>query len=439
MSRFLLQGALNFDQVLYTVLTCATAGPALGFNRALVLLLDEGRQDLYGVTAMGPANAEDAMRIWRGIDDRDMSLEDLIAEYEYFSRQELSPLQRMVKALRFPVASEVWPAVSEVMRTQVALRDTNPPAAPFPPCSSEAPSVPRECAVAPLVAKEGVIGVVVADNVYNGRPISPEDVQLLATLAHLAGLALANAQAYSALKHAQQELVRVEKMAAVGEMAARVSHEIRNPLVTIGGFAHSLLRAPHDVERVRRNSQIIADEVQRLEELLTDMLDLARPSALVLRPEQLPNLLDQAWLLTSGEVQRDAPVELRKKYDPALPEVYVDARSLLRAFLNVLRNAVQAMPEGGTLSLTTRHLGSQALVAIADTGGGIPRHVLPTIFTPFSSHRVRGTGLGLSITQQIIAEHGGHIAVDTVEGKGTIFTFSLPLKPQGAMSERGTL
>lgn len=308
MSHFLLQGALNFDQVLYTVLTCVTAGPALGFNRALLLLLDGERQDLYGVTAMGPASAEDAMKIWRGIDNRDMSLEDLIAEYEYFSRQELSPLQRTVKALRFPVASEVWPAVSEVVRTQVALCDANPPAAPFPSCSSEAPSVPYECAVAPLITKESVIGVVVADNVYNGRPISPEDVQLLATLAHLAGFALANAQAYSALKHAQQELVRVEKLAAVGEMAARVSHEIRNPLVTIGGFARSLLRAPHDVECVQRNVQIIVDEVRRLEELLTDMLDLARPPALVLRPEQLHNILDQAWLLTSGEVQRDAPV-----------------------------------------------------------------------------------------------------------------------------------
>lgn len=97
------------------------------------------------------------------------------------------------------------------------------------------------------------------------------------------------------------------------------------------------------------------------------------------------------------------------------------------------------MPEGGTLSLTTRHLGSQALVAIADTGGGIPRHMLPTIFTPFSSHRVRGTGLGLSITQQIIAEHGGRVAVDTVEGKGTLFTFSLPLKPMDVVRERGIL
>lgn len=435
MSRFLLQGALSFDQVLYTVLTCATAGAALGFNRALVLLLDERRQDLYGVTAMGPADAEDAMRIWRGIDDRDMSLDDLIAEHKYFSQQELSPLQRTVKALRFPVSSATWPAVSEVVRTQVALCDAHPPTVSF--SSAETSPVPSACAVAPLLAKEGVIGVVVADNAYTGRSIVPEDVQLLATLAQLAGLALANAQAFSALKHAQQELVRVEKMAAVGEMAARVSHEIRNPLVTIGGFARSLLRTPHEVERVQRNAQIIADEVRRLEELLTDMLDLARPSALVLRPEQLHTILDQAWLLTSGEVQHDAPVELRRKYDPELPDVYVDARSLLRAFLNVLRNAVQAMPEGGTLSLTTRSLGSEALVAIADTGGGIPRHVLPTIFTPFSSHRVRGAGLGLSITQQIIAEHGGHVAVDTVEGKGTIFTFSLPLKPQDAMRERG--
>jgi hypothetical protein len=439
MSRFLLQGALNFDQVLYTVLTCVTAGPALGFNRALLLLCDEERQDLYGATAMGPTSAEDAARIWRGINDRDLSLEDLIAEYECFSRQESSPLQHHVKTLRFPINSHVWPMVSTVVRTREALRDTYPPLLPYLSCSSGTSPVPQECAIAPLIAQDGVIGVVVADNVYNGRPISPEDVQLLATLAHLAGLALANAQAYSALKRAQQELVRIEKMAAVGEMAARVSHEIRNPLVTIGGFARSLSRAPRDVDRIHRHARIIADEVHRLEELLTDMLDLARPSTHVFRPESLHNILDQAWLLTSGEVRDDAPIELHKKYDSSLPEVHVDARSLLRAFLNVLRNAVQAMPEGGKLAIATCHLGGQALVTVTDTGGGIPRHVLPTIFTPFSSHRVRGTGLGLSVTRQIIAEHGGHIAVDTMEGKGTTFTFSLPLKPQERVQERKIL
>jgi signal transduction histidine kinase len=186
---------------------------------------------------------------------------------------------------------------------------------------------------------------------------------------------------------------------------------------------------------VTRNAQVIADEVRRLEELLTDMLDLAHPPALVLRPECLHDMLDQAWLLAAGETRSEAPVELRKQYDSSLPEVRVDARSLLRAFLNVMRNAIQVMPDGGTVTVSTRNLGCHALVSIADTGGGIPRQVLPTIFTPFVSHRVRGTGLGLSITHQIVSEHGGRLTVDTMEEKGTIFTFSFPLKPISTRQE----
>lgn len=436
MSRFLLQGALNFDQVLYTALTCATAGPALGFNRAFLLLFDEARRELCGVTAIGPSSPEEALQIWRSISDRDMSLEDLVAEYERFSRQAPSPLLRSVKALRFPMESAVWPAVAEAVRTQQALRDTRLPVAPHAYYPQPGALLPQEFAVAPLIAKDGVIGAIVADNLYNSRPIAPEDVQLLATLAQLAGLALANAQAYSALQHTQQELVRAEKMAAVGEMAARVSHEIRNPLVTVGGFARSILRAPDDVERVKRNTGIIADEVRRLEELLTDMLDLSHPRTLALRPERLADVLDQALLLATGEAHTDAPVMVRKEYDPNLPPVCIDARSLLRAFLNVMRNALQAMPDGGMLTVTTRGLGCQALVSIADTGGGIPKHVLPTIFTPFVSHRLQGTGLGLSITRQIVIEHEGHLSVDTTEGQGTTFTFSLPLQSREALSER---
>ncbi len=439
MSRFLLQGALNVDQVLYTVLTCVTAGPALGFNRALLFLCDAERRELYGATAMGPTSSAEAMQIWRSINDRDMSLEDLIAEYERFSRRELSPLQQSIRALRFPIDSSVWPAVSEAVRTQQALRDTRLPAALLSYSPFFDLLAPGEFAVAPLIAKEGVIGVVVADNVYNGRTISPEDVQLLATLAHLAGLALANAHAYSELKRAQQELVRVEKMATVGEMAARVSHEIRNPLVTIGGFARSLLRAPDDVSRVRRNAQIITEEVQRLEALLTGMLELAHPPALVFRPENLHDLLEQAWLLTVGEAQNVHPIKLRKNYDARLPLTPVDSRSLLRAFLNVMRNAVQAMPEGGVVTLTTRGLGQQVLVSVSDTGVGIPRHILPTIFTPFVSHRLQGTGLGLAITHQIVTEHGGNLTVDTVEGKGTTFTFVFPAQAADTFLERGVV
>ncbi len=429
MSRFLLQDALDFDQVLYTVLTCITAGPALGFNRAFLLLLDEEQKDLCGAMALGPANPEDANVIWSEISHREMTLEDLVEAYEQFSQREESRLQRIVKDIRIPLDSDMWPAVTDAVREKQAFRFENVPSQPEARYPIEEMGSPNELAVAPLIASDRVIGVVVADNIFNNQPIDDEDVQLLATLAHQAGLAIANAQSYTELQRTQQELVRAEKMATVGEMAARVSHEIRNPLATIGGFARSILRKPTDVERVQRNTQIIADEVKRLEELLTDMLDLARPPKLFLRPENIHDILDQACLLSGGEMRGDAPITIHKAYDASLPLLYVDSRSLLRAFLNVIRNGVQAMPEGGTLTIRTQLNGNQAQITIADTGTGIPHHVLPTIFMPFVSHRVRGAGLGLSITRQVIEEHGGRIEVESEEGRGSRFTFYLPIKP----------
>jgi diguanylate cyclase (GGDEF)-like protein/PAS domain S-box-containing protein len=236
--------------------------------------------------------------------------------------------------------------------------------------------------------------------------------------------------ATSQLQHAQQEAARAETLAAMGKLAAHVSHEIRNPLSTVGGFARSILRHPDDVERVRKNTQIIADEVTRLEQLLTDMLDMARPPTLKLQPENLHEILDKAWLLTDGAPAEKSLITVRKNYAAALPPVEADASALLGAFLNVTRNAVQLMPAGGTVTITTRRSNEDEVeVVIADTGPGIAPEVLPTIFAPFVSHRPDGTGLGLAATQRIIAEHGGRIEVQSELGKGTQFIFHLPVKP----------
>jgi diguanylate cyclase (GGDEF)-like protein/PAS domain S-box-containing protein len=236
--------------------------------------------------------------------------------------------------------------------------------------------------------------------------------------------------ATSQLHHAQQEAARAETLAAMGKMAANVSHEIRNPLSTIGGFARSMLRRPDDVERVRKNTQIIADEVLRLEELLTDMLDMARAPALKLHPENLHEILDKAWLLSGGALGEKPLVTVRKNYEANLPLVEADASTLLRAFLNVTRNAVQMMPEGGVVTITTsRSSDEEVRVVIADTGPGIAAETLPTIFTPFVTHRPNGTGLGLSATQRIVQEHGGRIEARSEPGKGAQFIFHFPTRP----------
>jgi signal transduction histidine kinase len=230
--------------------------------------------------------------------------------------------------------------------------------------------------------------------------------------------------ANSELHHAQEELSRAQTLAAVGGMVAHVSHEIRNPLTTLGGYARQLKRKPDDAEKVRHHAQIIADEVLRLEELLNDMLDLSRPRRAEQHPASLHDLLDRACAL-AGDWET-TQIEVKKQYDPHLPPVNVDAPALLRAWINILRNAMQAMPGGGTLTITTRCEADGAKVSISDTGCGIAPEILPNIWKPFVTHRERGTGLGLAVTQQIIREHGGMAGVESTVGRGTTFHFTLP-------------
>jgi len=286
-----------------------------------------------------------------------------------------------------------------------------------------------EIAIAPLLAKDRLVGVILADNLYSGAPIEPDDVQLLDALAQQAGLTLANALAYQALHSAQRELVSAERLAAVGEMAARVSHEIRNPLATVGGFARSISKNPDDAVGVARKTGIIVDEVTRLEELLNDLVDMARPRALDLQPQSINALVSHAILLADSDVQAHK-VQVEKNFDEELPPILVDRSRVLQAILNIVRNGAQAMAEGGVLRIATRRSesGEWAQIEIHDEGSGISGHGLKHVFDPFFSTKLKGSGLGLAITRRIIQDHDGEIDVFSEPGEGTRFVLLLPFK-----------
>ncbi len=233
------------------------------------------------------------------------------------------------------------------------------------------------------------------------------------------------------LQQAQADIARGTALATLGKTVAHVSHEVRNPLVTMGGFARQMQRHPENAEMVRHHSEIIAQETHRLELLLNDVLTVARPTPLQFTRGNVHEVLDRACLLAGGDKKN---VNFVKDYDPSLPWLYFNAPSLLRALLNVLRNAVQVMPDGGNIQIATRFnsAAEHAHIIITDSGPGIPDTLLKTIFEPFVTGREEGTGLGLAITRQIIHEHGGTLHAQNLEGKsgGAQFTFELPLAPK---------
>jgi signal transduction histidine kinase/PAS domain-containing protein len=444
--RFQEAVSLDVDKVLSTVLTCITAGSALGFNRAFVFLFDPARERLVGRMALGPSSPEEAGHIWSDISQREVSLEEMLAEDGAPERIE-KPLQRQTRNLELHPKNPCFPLLTRAFEEKRALltgRDD------WFQCQPDAPQSQRDeadafaallCAsemvVAPLVTKEEIVGVIFADNLYSGTSIGDDDIQMLDTLAQQACLAIDNAQTYETLGHAQKELVSSERLVAVGEMAARVSHEIRNPLATIGGFARSVLKKPDEIEGVKRKTGVIVAEVARLEELLTDLLDMARPRPLQLQLESLGEIADHALLLAEADL-RSARAVVERDYAPDVPLVMADRSRLLQALLNTIRNGAQAMPDGGLIRVSTRTLEPQegepdmVQVRVQDSGVGISGRALKQVFDPFFSTKVSGSGLGLAVTKRIIADHNGHINVESQEGLGTTFIFSLPVRPPAA-------
>jgi signal transduction histidine kinase len=302
-----------------------------------------------------------------------------------------------------------------------------------------------EVVCVPLMAKERSVGVIVADNAFTGQPIGRERIQLLQLLALLSGLALDNARIYrqierqakqlsetvDQLKAAQEQLIHSERLATVGAVVARVSHEIRNPLTTIGGFARTLGAHPDDTDRVARNANIIVDEVEKLEALLKEMLDFTSPRPPALEPTDLNGLLG-----TLANVHRDelagGNVTLALEFAPGLPLVLADRNQMHRVFLNLWQNALQAMEESpvghrNKLIVQTWPDGATVKIAFSDTGMGIPPDVIPNIFTPFFTTKQRGTGLGLAVAKKIIDDHRGSIHVRSERGAGTTIVVVLPI------------
>ncbi|MBI4508516.1 MAG: HAMP domain-containing protein [Deltaproteobacteria bacterium] len=234
----------------------------------------------------------------------------------------------------------------------------------------------------------------------------------------------------AAIEEREQELVRSERLAVVGKMAAVITHEIRNPLSSIGLNAElledELARLPKAPETLPL-CRTIHKEVDRLTAITEEYLRFARLPRPKLEPEQVNSIVSGLVEFQKEELGL-AGIRVDATLASELPLVAVDDGQLRQAFLNLVRNAAEAMSQGGgALSFATR-LGDGAVeIQVRDTGPGIPVDVLPKIFEPFFSTKERGTGLGLALTQQIIAEHGGRVDVETAEGKGTTFTVRLPL------------
>ncbi len=231
------------------------------------------------------------------------------------------------------------------------------------------------------------------------------------------------------LRETQEQLVRSEKLAAIGQLAGGVGHELRNPLGAIknavyyikGKIAKSELAQKEP--RVTEFLNIMDDEINSSNKIISDLLGFSRIGKPAVSPVKIGMIIDDAIAHTSVSEN----IELVKKLDTDLPEVEIDTDQIRQVLVNILINAVQAMPEGGKLTIGARVADNYLQVEVSDTGVGIPKDAIEKIFDPLYTMKAKGIGLGLAVCKSIIDRHGGHIGVESEVGKGTAFTVNLPL------------
>jgi two-component system sensor histidine kinase HydH len=301
---------------------------------------------------------------------------------------------------------------------------------------------PHTFVTVPMFAKGKVVGLMVVNNGLDDRSFNDRDIKLLTMLANLGGLAVENARLYSNLERANHELavmrnrlLEADKLAALGEIAAGVAHEIRNPLVSIGGFTRRIRKKVGDASEIRTYLDVIIEEVTRLENTLNEMLDFSSDNKANLEEQDLTQIMDDALDLVQRDLD-DLKIEVERSYSEALPKIYVDDRQIKHVFFNLYLNAIQAMQgPGGRLTLRTFTLardGKQFVAGeVIDSGGGIALDVIHNIFNPFFTTKDTGTGLGLSIAHKIVTRHYGAVEVHNHEGRGAVFQVTLPAAEEG--------
>ena len=547
-----IRSTLDLDKLIRMVLTVITMGDGLGFNRAVLFLVDEANLTFKGVMGVGPANASEAGHIWQELSTKGKTLEEIIEEIEAGLFRKDTYLDEVSKTLRIPIDADCifFRCATEKRPFNIEDARTNPLVNPMLIQGLGT----KAFGIVPLITRDKAIGIILVDNLFTGKLITDEDLTFLMGFASHIASAIENAKLFenvslaeSELKHIfesisdqvfftdkdctikrinqavakrigkpeaeiigekcykifhgtdeplkecphaktletglsvieefenpylggtyvisnspildslghfmgtvhivrditelrdlRERVVSAERMAALGELAARVAHEIRNPLISVGGFARRLeKRLTGDTAEY---AKIIVNEVTRLESILKEILGFVKTSNAVKSRTNINELVEETVNLITPEIEEmgnSMIINISKA--PIIAVINPDR--IREAVLNLIKNANQST-ENGTIRVSTKIEDKEVVIEIADTGCGIKSDDRKNIFNPFFTTKSQGTGLGLAVTHKIIQEHNGRIKVDSftkedqetgVEAEiGTVFRIYLPI---GAAAE----
>ena len=402
----------SLEDNLLVILTALTSGSGVGFNRAMLFLQKGDR--LRGEMWLGPRSAEEAGMIWEVLSTPGIGYVEIVEHNRALVNKSEDTLSARLKGLAYAADDEgaLVPAAAALRKEILHVRD-----------ASSDPLVDRrflniigveEFVCVPLLARDDVVGEIVLDNAITRTPIQPSDIKL----AGICGLMAGN-YIYSSTLH--RKLLNMEKMAAMGEMAMFVTHQLRNPIVAVGGFTDQLLQPGVSEEKKTRNLTIIRDEIRRLEDIIFQMGHFLKVS--MKEPVYFdPGPAIAAVLDNPGLQARSRAYVMNVKIDPCPSDILCDPTSFGEVLRNLLDNAFDATPAGGTISVRAYRKNPTAFaLSVRDSGRGMTNPDKDQLFKPFFTTKEKGMGLGLPFIKRVMDTCGGKVEVQSRVGKGTIF------------------
>ena len=240
-------------------------------------------------------------------------------------------------------------------------------------------------------------------------------------------LTLAFNQMTQELKQSRDKLIQAERLATAGKMSASFAHEIRNPLSSMRMLSQMLMQKPETSDEQRRSLQYILEEIERIDNIVKGLMDFARPTTLNLEQQPLVPTLQSVLALMEANLTHHQ-IQLVSELGSDLPDFQFDSDKIKQAFMNVVLNAMEAMPQGGTLTVYTFKQEDSVCIKVTDTGIGISEEDIEHLFEPFFTRKDKGTGLGLANVKRILEEHNGTVEIESTPGKGTTVSLWLPLR-----------